>query len=458
MAESSRRAIFVLGMHRSGTSVMARALALSGCALPHRLMEANSANPTGYWEPAEAADLDDAVLADLDSSWSDAFGPRHHRSRSLYAADHLAAARKVLQENYGAQDLIVFKEPRATLLVDLWRSAAREEGYQPYFVIMVRHPEAVARSLAAREEVSRNRSLILWATYMLAAETWTRHDKRAIVGFDQLIAGPEAVLDKLEAAFGFVLPRRTWTSANEIERFIKAEHIHHRPLDGVPGEHFRPVESLFAWFEGQAEGRKANADVPADVAVWLEGLEETMAPMLNQADASSARATRLETAQAEAAEARALLAAAAAKAAAVATAHAQRAAELRAELDAALRKAADVQWDLTDKLDGAKGEIERASERIMSLEAERAALEARAAGGEATLTQLRRAVRKTQKSLKRDLAEANAAGVMLEERVNALNALLSEAEARPIGELQSLVLKRAVRIVGRRLGLGPKRR
>ena len=184
-----KRAIFVLGMHRSGTSAMARVLALSGCALPVRLMPANSANPSGYWEPQDAADLDDAVLADLDSSWSDVFGPRHHRERVLPTAEHLASARSVLRTNYPDQDLIVLKDPRASLLVDLWRSAAAAEGFEPYFVIMVRHPLAVALSLNAREAFGRNRALILGATYMLAVEIATRPDK-VIVSFEALMAGP----------------------------------------------------------------------------------------------------------------------------------------------------------------------------------------------------------------------------------------------------------------------------
>jgi hypothetical protein len=51
MAEGPRKkiALVVVGMHRSGTSAMARLLSLSGAALPSDLMAAGIDNPTGFW-------------------------------------------------------------------------------------------------------------------------------------------------------------------------------------------------------------------------------------------------------------------------------------------------------------------------------------------------------------------------------------------------------------------------
>ena len=50
-AGARRRVILVLGMHRSGTSVLTRLLALCGGDLPKTVMKPNYANPTGFWEP-----------------------------------------------------------------------------------------------------------------------------------------------------------------------------------------------------------------------------------------------------------------------------------------------------------------------------------------------------------------------------------------------------------------------
>ena len=59
----TKTVIFVLGMGRSGTSVLARLLSLCGGALPDRLLVgAVHSNAKGHWEPKEALDLNDRFL------------------------------------------------------------------------------------------------------------------------------------------------------------------------------------------------------------------------------------------------------------------------------------------------------------------------------------------------------------------------------------------------------------
>lgn len=50
MNSQKPQAIIVLGMHRSGTSALAGALAKLGAGLPARLMSENQYNPKGYFE------------------------------------------------------------------------------------------------------------------------------------------------------------------------------------------------------------------------------------------------------------------------------------------------------------------------------------------------------------------------------------------------------------------------
>jgi hypothetical protein len=47
------RAILVMGMHRSGTSPVARVLGLLGLDLPNALLPPGEDNPLGYWEPQD---------------------------------------------------------------------------------------------------------------------------------------------------------------------------------------------------------------------------------------------------------------------------------------------------------------------------------------------------------------------------------------------------------------------
>ena len=59
-----RKALLVLGMHRSGTSAITRVLSLLGADLPQSLMPpAAGDNVRGYWESVEIAALHDELLA-----------------------------------------------------------------------------------------------------------------------------------------------------------------------------------------------------------------------------------------------------------------------------------------------------------------------------------------------------------------------------------------------------------
>src|SRR5687768_7609969 len=115
---SNRRALLVMGMHRSGTSALARVLALRGADLPSHLLPANEGNRSGYWEPRRVVELNDRILASFNVAWDDPFAPACV-SLSAIPPHFIAEARALLGEEYAASsNLIVLKDPRCTLLID----------------------------------------------------------------------------------------------------------------------------------------------------------------------------------------------------------------------------------------------------------------------------------------------------------------------------------------------------
>ena len=71
MDAAKRRVVLILGMHRSGTSAVARVVNLLGAALPKKLLEAAPGNEAGHWEPIELVSLHDRMLAEAGSRWED---------------------------------------------------------------------------------------------------------------------------------------------------------------------------------------------------------------------------------------------------------------------------------------------------------------------------------------------------------------------------------------------------
>src|SRR5687768_12166794 len=110
--------VIVLGMHRSGTSMLARVLALMGChaGVEESFAPSDATSPRGYWERRDVRALNEAVLQALGGSWYDVAG--------LDLARLPNEDRPVLEER--ARDLLrepaagrprVFTDPRFCLLL-----------------------------------------------------------------------------------------------------------------------------------------------------------------------------------------------------------------------------------------------------------------------------------------------------------------------------------------------------
>src|ERR1700683_5721745 len=67
----SSRAVLVLGMHRSGTSALARGLQMLGVYLGNHFISPNPDNPTGYWEDRNIFGLNERLLAVFGLKWEE---------------------------------------------------------------------------------------------------------------------------------------------------------------------------------------------------------------------------------------------------------------------------------------------------------------------------------------------------------------------------------------------------
>ena len=401
-------AVVVLGMHRSGTSAMSRVLSLAGAQLPSSLMIATPSNPVGHWEPQDVADFNDRLFAELDSNWSDTFGPREFLQRKPRFLRHLPEAREILRNNYGESDFIVLKEPRTSILLDIWVEALKQEDYEISYIIMVRHPEEVALSLQARDGFHKNKSLLLWATYMASAEQGTRGCRRIFVKHDDLIFDPEKVLDRVEADLGLIFPRRSWDSALEIQQFLKSELKHHtvsRPPKSAKA--FSELYRFYSYLDSASQGEPWNIDVTQEIIDWLSGLEQATGPLLKlaerdlraaqlaayggQAEAQHVR-LELESARAQIAQQTAelqtaLISATEQAQSGTAEAH-QRAMEREAELSQSREQVAELTSQAEAQAARWAAEVEIAQARIGELELARTELALRADDLQASLTDM----------------------------------------------------------------------
>ena len=194
----ARRTLFaVVGMHRSGTSALARVMNLLGPPLPEPLLLGMPDNPLGHWEPLELLDLDTRALAAAGCSWDS--GPLERAGDALLADPALRRrATSFLCRCFSRGNLAALvKDPRQTVVLPSWLALADELGIETRIALIFRDPVEVARSLAARDGIAIEAGLDLWRRYNRLGEAYSRGVPRILVDYADLRRDPEAVVARL---------------------------------------------------------------------------------------------------------------------------------------------------------------------------------------------------------------------------------------------------------------------
>jgi hypothetical protein len=160
--------VFVLGMHRGGTSAATRLISFLGLETPRGedLVPPSAKNPKGYWESMSLVALNTRILANvgsdpvcpvlLESAWFD--NPR---------LDDLREEARVVFASAFPVGPWVWKDPRTCLTFSFWR---RVLNVQPIVVVVHRNPlEIAASSARTRRDARTVYTLALWERYLRQA-------------------------------------------------------------------------------------------------------------------------------------------------------------------------------------------------------------------------------------------------------------------------------------------------
>jgi hypothetical protein len=427
-AAPARRAFVVVGMHRSGTSAMTRTLSLLGAALPKGLMPpVEDNNESGFWEPQSVADLNDEILQALDSDWDDVFTFRPRRYLSNFDRFYLGRAVELLEAEFNGSEVIVLKDPRISVLTTFWDRALREAGYSTHYIVMVRNPLEVAESLRMRDGFPREKSLLLWSSYMIAADRDTRDRERIFIGYDQLINDWRSVRQRIEASNGFPFPRDTAAAANEIDRHLDHRLRHHEvEADDLfsRSDVSEEVKALYRVFKGACEGAEVDRALVDSIEADLAKMDRLVGPLL--ADLRGrVRGLSTEVAQLNDSHADAT-----ARAEALAKELEAERARSAAEIEAKAREAADI----AARLAAAEAERDAERERLEQARSEQEAAEAQLNERLAAVAEANQALISKEAELEKSRAERKETEARLNERLAAV-AKTCEGLARKETEL-----------------------
>lgn len=214
--------VFIIGMHRSGTSALGGVLEQLGLTVGKNVMAANAGNPKSYAENQALVDLHDRFLDSIGSVWRDPKPVRQEQFAGGAAGEFREELLQLLHEEFGTGRALI-KDPRMCRLMPLWIPLILEHFPQASFLLPIRHPVEVAHSLLKRESFTMDQGLQLWRVHVLEGERATRGFPRQFSTYDQLMQTPVETVVRLVKGLGL----STDAVPDAVSRQIDTDLRHH---------------------------------------------------------------------------------------------------------------------------------------------------------------------------------------------------------------------------------------
>jgi len=243
--------VCIVGMHRSGTSMVARLLNLCGLYLGEDsdLKGVGPDNPDGFWENSEFRNINEEILRKLGRGWDLPFSVAAGWELQPQMTPLRDIASTVI-EPFKYSEPWGWKDPRNSLTLPFWKNLLTNLRV----VVCLRDPIEVARSLQTRASSSMRFGFDLWLSYYKEIIATTSPQERIITHYSSYFLDCLAELRRILRFLELERPD------DAIERACAASK-------GSLRHHTSTVQELF------------KTDVPAEVVKLYRGLGTQAGPI-----------------------------------------------------------------------------------------------------------------------------------------------------------------------------------
>ena len=193
------RVIVVVGMHRSGTSLVTRGLNALGVPLGDNVLSQSAPdNEKGHWEDIDVREFNERMMASLALQW-DVIGAGDEAAMGAASLMPVVEEGKALVRSKLAGNRVwAFKDPRIGRLWPFWRRVlVGDPEWRVNFVWSVRHPVSVARSLRHRNGFGSLKSHLLWMHHNRAPYGDIAANRHVVVDYDRMLMQPREELGRM---------------------------------------------------------------------------------------------------------------------------------------------------------------------------------------------------------------------------------------------------------------------
>lgn len=190
--------VVVLGMHRSGTSAITRGLQTMGINLGDRLEPAaENINEKGYWEDVDLVLFNEEMLDTLKRRWDSLEPISPIEATLLFDKGFLSRAIELLRRKVHGHSFFGFKDPRTSKLLPFWQQVFEAGGFEVFYILAVRNPLSIVKSLARRDQFDPIKSYLLWIDHVTTSLRVAIEHPLIAVDYDLLMQQPEHELSRV---------------------------------------------------------------------------------------------------------------------------------------------------------------------------------------------------------------------------------------------------------------------
>jgi GT2 family glycosyltransferase/glycosyltransferase involved in cell wall biosynthesis len=225
-----KKLIVVLGMHRSGTSAVVKALSCLGVSLGDDFMPAGSDNPKGFFEDKAVNQLNIEMLAVIGQHWFSLSLVTDADVATLVRMGYLEKAIELVHKKMADVDVFGFKDPRVSKLLKFWKLVFARINCDVRYVFCLRHPLSVANSLRQRNKTPIQKGYLLWLSYNLAIVTEAQDLSLVGLDYDQLMEQPLSAVQCLAGRLNLAID---WNVTNQFATDFLDKTLRHSKFDAA---------------------------------------------------------------------------------------------------------------------------------------------------------------------------------------------------------------------------------
>ncbi|OQY16560.1 MAG: hypothetical protein B6I32_03105 [Desulfobacterium sp. 4572_20] len=223
----SRKVVIVLGMSRSGTSLLTRGINILGVELGENLIQSTKANPKGYWENNDIFGINEQILELIGSSWHNV-ALTGEIDFSGHCFDSVRdVARDIIGTLISQYPICGFKDPRICRLLPFWQDVLSEFDVEVYYIVCLRSPVDVALSLERRNNFGMRKSLLLWLAHVYCIAKFINNDQSIIIRYEELLNRPHDQINKIINFLDINISDKQKSIHEYCNHFLERDLCHH---------------------------------------------------------------------------------------------------------------------------------------------------------------------------------------------------------------------------------------